>query len=157
MIKLSWTAPVNDPKSPGARSVGRHDLWEILLAKAENPLNYVPAITECRVLERDGDRFLREIVRNGERIVQLVTPEPEKRLLFSHIDDPDVASIANIIDEDEQGELTFTIEVTLAPVGLQKSLAQSEFLHVTDEYFTDTLKSIIGAIRPLAAVAGNER
>jgi hypothetical protein len=154
MIKLSWTALVDDPTDPAGPRTDRQELWRSLLGKAENPLDYVPAITQCRVLERDGEGFLREILRNGERLVQRVTtPEPGRRILFSHVGDPEVASIANVVGEDEQGRLTFTIEVELAPGGVEKCLAESGFLRGTEEYFTGTLAAIVAALRPLAAAA----
>jgi hypothetical protein len=153
MIKMSWTAVVDDLADPHARKADREQVWQSLLAKAENPLGYVPPITECRILERYEDGFLREIIRNGSRLVQRVTPVPTERIVFTHLDDPEVASITNILDEDDQGRLTFTIEIELAPTGESMALAQSEFLRATDEYFTGVLPPIIETLRSLATAA----
>ncbi|NJC70697.1 DUF1857 family protein [Planosporangium thailandense] len=147
---MSWTTPLTDPSSPDATPVDRHRLWRSLLAKAEAPTNYVPAITACRILERYDDGFLREIVRNGERLVQRVRPEPERRILFEHIGDPDVASIANVIGTDASGATTFTIEIVLAAGGAARALQESDFLRTTDEYFADTIEAIVRALRPLS-------
>jgi hypothetical protein len=150
MITLSWTGLVNDGAGP---PVDRHTLWNSLLEKAENPLDYVPAITACEVLERYDDGFLRRIVRDGRTLLQRVVPEPESRIVFHHLDDPDVASITNVVGEDADGALTFTIEVRLASTGAATALGQSPFLLATDEYFTGTLDAILGALRPLAAAS----
>lgn len=148
MITISWTGRVGEPAGPGAAK--RDDVWKLLLVKAEDPVGYVPAITECRILERYDDGFLREIVRNGEIIVQRVSSEPQRRIEFRHVGDPDVAYIANVLGEDEDGFLTFTIEVGLTADGQAKAVSESAFLRATDDYYESTIPPILTALAPLA-------
>ena len=156
MITLSWTSRVDASDSsedPDYLRIDRKKLWHALLGKAEDPVGYVPAITACRIIERYDDGFLREIIRNGEKLVQRVSWEAEERIVFRHVDDPDVSSIANVVKTDSDGRLTFTIEVELTAGRELRSLSESEFLRDTDAYFGPTLVAILDALRPLAATS----
>src|SRR2546422_843363 len=53
MISVSNTVAVNPPGEPVVLT--RDDVWHGLTLKAENALPFVPAITECDVLERTDD------------------------------------------------------------------------------------------------------
>jgi hypothetical protein len=150
MMTMSWTVPLVDPRDSGAPAVHRRHLWESLLAKAEEPTSYVPAITECRMVERYDDGFLREAIRNGEKLVQRVRPEPQHRIVFEHICDPDVASITNIIGTDADGGTTFTIETAFTEEGAARALRDGEFLRSTAEYFTSTIEAIVRVLRTMA-------
>lgn len=150
-MTMSWTVPLVDPNDPGAPVVDRRRLWESLLSKAEEPTGYVPAITECRVVERyDDGGFLREAIRNGEKLVQRVRPEPERRIVFEHIGDPEVASITNIIGTGADGGTTFTIETAFTEAGAARAVRDGEFLRATAEYFTGTIASIVRVLRTMA-------
>jgi hypothetical protein len=150
MMTMSWTVPLVDPGDRAAPPVDRRRLWESLLAKAEEPTGYVPAITQCRVVERYDDGFLREAIRNGEKLVQRVRPEPERRIVFEHIGDPDVASITNIIGTGADGATTFTIETAFTEQGAARALRDGEFLRSTAEYFTGTIEAIVRVLRTMA-------
>jgi hypothetical protein len=154
MMTMSWTVPIEDPLTAGAPPVDRGLLWSSLLAKAESPTGYVPAITQCRIVERYEDGFLREVVRDGKKLVQRVRPEPERRIVFEHIGDPEVASITNIVGTDADGRTTFTIETAFTPAGAERALRDGEFLRATAEYFTTTIAAIVGVLRSMAVPAG---
>ncbi|MGX4653940.1 AtaL-like protein [Micromonospora sp. SCSIO 07396] len=153
MMTMSWTVPIEDALDPAASPIDRGRLWSSLLAKAEAPTGYVPAITQCRIVERYDDGFLREIVRNGEKLVQRVRPEPERRIVFEHMGDPDVASITNIVGTDNAGRTTFTIETAFTAAGSERAARDGEFLRSTAEYFTATIDAIVGVLRTMAAAA----
>ena len=77
MVHASRTIKVNaDPNEP---KLTRSLVWRGLVMKAENPLPFVPVITACRIVERQGDdQFVREIVDKGDTITEVVTLQPQR-------------------------------------------------------------------------------
>lgn len=62
MIKMERLLPVNPP---GTRSkVGRSEVWNGLVLKADNALPFVPQMTYCKVVRARG----REPVRPRDRV-----------------------------------------------------------------------------------------
>ncbi|MBC3840316.1 DUF1857 family protein [Streptacidiphilus sp. 4-A2] len=113
-ITLSWTRVVDTAADEGER-VTREALWEAMLHKAENPVGYVPAITECRVVERYPDGgYLREAHRGKRILRQRVKPDKAAwRITFRSSDTTDFAEIANQVGETGDGRLTLTLLLTL--------------------------------------------
>ncbi len=149
MITLSWTRPVDTASEQGRAATTRGQLWKVLLDKAENPVGYVPAITESRIVERYADGFLREAKR-GERgtLVQRVTPdETNGRITFRHVDGSDLAMIRNEIGEDESGRLTLTLSLTLDTESSAAVLAQNSYLRELDADFSVTLDDMTAVLR----------
>ena len=71
MIKVSKRIPVNEPGQP---ALTRSDVWQGLVMKADNALPFVPAMTHCKVLDRESANvFVREIEFRGERCRERVT------------------------------------------------------------------------------------
>jgi hypothetical protein len=152
MIKISWTLPVDEPGSPDGSRLDRPSLWRALLHKAENPVGYVPAITECAVVERYPDGFLREARRGARRLVQrVVTDEAAGRITFQHLDDDWISEISNEMGTDEDGRLTLTLALTLASGSTATVLAESTFLHSLHEDFAATLEAMTAVLRTVAA------
>jgi hypothetical protein len=150
LIFIRFTLPVPTPSS--AVRLDRHDLWLILRRKAENPVPFIPDITECRVLEHHEDGLVREIVVRGTgRVRERVTFEPERRVVFQQLTDPDLEQIVNEIGEGEDGGLTLTLTIAVSPGGVERSRREAGFLADTERYFGGTLRSIVEAVTALAA------
>ncbi|MFB7668117.1 AtaL-like protein [Kitasatospora sp. NPDC056138] len=147
---ISWDVPVNTGSTRDAARITAVQLWEQLLRKAENPVPYVPAITECTILDRFPGGFTREIVRDGSWVFQRVEIEPGRSIVYHQPGDPDVESIVNQVGRDDNGGPTLTISVHLAPEGIEKVIRESRFLEATDAYFTDALRAVVDEIRATA-------
>ncbi|MEV4439184.1 AtaL-like protein [Streptomyces sp. NPDC049577] len=153
MLTLSWTRRVNEDNEPGSPQVTREQLWRVLVDKAENPVAYVPAITECRVLERYPDGILREAKRGERLLVQRVTYEPEAgRVVFRHTDATDFAMIADEIGVDSEGRLTLTLSLTLAEETTERVMDKDAYLRALDEDFSATVESMTRSLARKAAL-----
>ncbi|MFE0643191.1 SRPBCC family protein [Streptomyces sp. NPDC058877] len=148
MAIYSWTLPVAGPGENPVRP-DADQVWEGLVHKAENPSPYVPAVTDCRVLERHDDGFLREItVRDAERIQERVTFEERERVIFQPVNDPCIEQIVNELGTDASGLPTLTLRITLSAAGVEKAEQTRYFLHETKRYFSDALGFIVeGLVR----------
>ncbi|MDH6123558.1 AtaL-like protein [Kitasatospora sp. GP82] len=144
---ISWDVPVNSGSAQDAARITAFQLWEQLLRKAENPVPYVPAITECTVLERFPGGFNREIIRDGKWVFQRVEIDPGKSIVYHQPGDLEVESIVNQVGRDDHGGPTLTISVNLAPEGIEKVIRESRFLEAADAYFTDALRAVVDEIR----------
>lgn len=139
---------------PLRADLGRRRLWSILLGKVENPVPFIPGIVGCTVLERWPGGLLREIVlRDGRRVHERVSFEPERRITFQVLDDPDLDLIVNEIGEDEDGRLRFTLHVQVSERGVERSRREAGFLADTERYFAGTLRAIVAAVDRVAAGA----
>ncbi|MGK5733296.1 AtaL-like protein [Streptomyces sp. URMC 124] len=151
MITLSWTRKVDAAETgdaTGTSCTTRERLWRALLHKAENPVGYVPAISECRVLERYDDGFLREARRGSQLLVQRVTPDAAAgRITFRHADASDLAVITNQMGEDEDGDLTLTLSITLTDAPSSAVLRENSYLHELDADFAATLDAMTAVLR----------
>jgi hypothetical protein len=114
VIELSKAIPVNEPGMP---HLTRSDVFTGLRMKADNALPFVPAITECDVVDRRSpDDFVRDIRLRGEQLREHVTLEPETRVTFERLSGPVMGTIFNEIEEDAGGNLwlRFSFKLTLA-------------------------------------------
>lgn len=148
MITLSWTRTVDDAGDLDRPPTTRGQLWKALLDKAENPVGYVPAITECRIVERYADGFLRAAKRGSRTLLQRVTPdETNGRITFRHMDATDLAVMRNEIGEDEQGRLTLTLSLTLDEAPSASLLQENGYLKGLDTDFSYTLDTMTAVLR----------
>ncbi|MFI2431555.1 AtaL-like protein [Streptomyces sp. NPDC018693] len=139
MLTLSWTRVVARAGTDPARVRAR--LWQALLHKAEQPLDYVPAITRVRVMERYEDGFLREIHRGDRLFLQRVTPdEPTGTITFRHLNTPDIAAIRNELRETPTGHFTLTLTLTLTD-------AHPTEVSYWKREFSETLDAVAATLR----------
>ncbi|MDH2390969.1 DUF1857 family protein [Streptomyces sp. HNM0663] len=150
MLALSWTTPVVVPGDP---ATARDRLWKAMLRKAEFPVEYVPAITECAILERYADGgFLRRASRGERTLVQRVFPdEAAGRIAFRHEDHTDLAEIYDQIGDDGNGGLTLTLGLRLTPRATERALAESDYLSALNADFDATLADMTGKLIEAAA------
>ncbi len=151
MIKMSWTVAVDGPDTPDSELTDRASLWQALLHKAEEPVEYVPAITESTIVERYPDGFLREAKRGSRRLLQRVVADETAGLItFQHIDDEWISEISNELGTDENGRLTLTLAITLAPGSVATALAESPFLRNLHEDFAATMEAMTSVLITVA-------
>ncbi|MEU3775834.1 SRPBCC family protein [Streptomyces sp. NPDC032472] len=108
MTRTAFTLPVNGADGTAEPRLTREDVWAGLVAKAADPLPYIPAITECTVLSSGPQGLVREIVLGGDRFVEDIVFDTGRRVAFHRSDDRAVWTITNDIDEDERGGLLLT-------------------------------------------------
>ncbi len=116
MIDVSKAVPVNEAGQP---ALTRAKVWQGLTMKANNALPFVPAITQCEVVERRSElQFVREISLRGETMRELITLEPQTRVTFERLSGSVRGTILNEIEEDASGELElrFSYHLTLEGV-----------------------------------------
>jgi hypothetical protein len=86
--------------------LSREQLWQALIWKGEFAHLFVAPISECNVLERFDDGFLREIVaqlpgRAEERIQERLFLDPMRRITFLRLNGEVYGQIVNVIDDGD--------------------------------------------------------
>ncbi len=149
-MHASRTIKVNDdPKEP---RLTRSLVWRGLVMKAENPLPFVPVISNCKVIERRGDGLVREIVDKGDTITEVVTFHPERRVQFERISGRVLGTILNEIVEDDDGELALRFTFTLSVAGVADGSAEEmDFAAKMEEGYLMAVRATLKAMRNLAA------
>lgn len=145
MIKVSRRIPVN---APGQPVLTRSDVWHGLVMKADNALPFVPAMTHCQVLEREGTNvFVREIEFRGERCRERVTLKPQERVTFERLDGSVLGTILNDIEDDAEGlGLRFSFGLQLAGEA-DGSPAEVAYGAVVEKDYLKAVDATLAAIR----------
>ena len=149
MVEASRTIKVNtDPREP---KLTRALVWRGLMMKAENPLPFVPVITACRIVERQGDnRFIREILDKGDAITEVVTFHPQHMVKFERTSGRVLGTILNEIVEAD-GELALKFTFTLTVEGIAPgSAAERDFASQMEEGYLMAVAATLKAMRKLA-------
>jgi hypothetical protein len=149
MIYVTNAVKVNEPGEP---TLTRADVWAGLEAKANNALPFVPAMTECEVVQRRGElEFDREIEFRGQRFVERITLEPETRATFTRLEGEVLGTIANEIEEDEAGELSLRFSFALVLKGVVPGSAEeAEYAEGMKGDYLKAVEATLGAIRRVA-------
>ena len=150
MVQASRTIKVNtDPNEP---KLTRSLVWRGLMMKAENPLPFVPVITACRIVERQGgDRFIREIVDKGDTITEVVTLHPERMVKFERTSGRVLGTILNEIVEDAGGDLALKFTFNLTVEGVEAGSAEErEFAAAMEAGYLMAVAATLKAMRKLA-------
>ena len=111
MYAISSSIEVNPAGE--AISISREQMWKGLVMKAEYAVPFVPAMKECRILERFDDGFLREVHLRGSVMRERIVFTPEVEVYFKRVDPPNGGWITNVISDSNRGLLlTFTFALT---------------------------------------------
>jgi Domain of unknown function (DUF1857) len=149
MVQASRTVRVNtDPKEP---PLTRGLVWRGLMMKAENPLPFVPVISACRIVERQGEnKFVREIVDKGDVITEVVTFFPQRMVKFERTSGRVLGTILNEIIDDG-GDLALKFTFTLTVEGIEPgSAAEREFAANMEQGYLMAVVATLKAMRKLA-------
>ncbi|MFE4515532.1 AtaL-like protein [Kitasatospora sp. NPDC056783] len=150
-ITLSWTRLVNSPDNDPAEAVGRGEVWQAMLHKAEEPVSYVPAITASTIEERYEVGYLRRAERGERVLVQRVTPDEQAgRITFTSDNTTDFAEIVNQLGETPAGELTLTLLLTLTEEASERATREPEYLADITSDFTETADAMTARLRVTA-------
>jgi hypothetical protein len=150
MVQASRTIKVNtDPKAP---KLTRDLVWRGLMMKAENPLPFVPVITACRIVERQGEgRFTRQIVDKGDTITEVVTFHPQRMVQFERVSGRVLGTILNEIVEDSDGDLALRFTFTLSIEGIAPGSGEErEFAGQMEQGYLMAVAATLKAMRKLA-------
>ncbi|WP_420474376.1 SRPBCC family protein [Noviherbaspirillum sp. ST9] len=81
-MKFEHLIEINDPLNPLIDRLSREQLWRGLVLRAETPMDFVPHLDNCSILERDEQTMTREL-RYGDLVVRdKVTLEPLKKVTY---------------------------------------------------------------------------
>lgn len=101
MYTLSYTVPVNPA---GTELVlDRDQVWRGLEMKAENALPFVPGMTKCEVVERDGNMILRDVEFAGTSHREKILLHKPVQVQFERVGEN--GFIQNTISDSENGLL----------------------------------------------------
>jgi hypothetical protein len=156
MIFVSHALPVNVPDEP---RLGRQQVWEGLVLKANNALPFVPAMTYCEVTQRLSDTvFDRDIALSigqgrGQRFTERITLEAPHRVTFTRIAGPVLGTIANEIQSTDDGlVLRFSFALVVAGVAGGSAEEQAYADSMTGDYL-QAVAATLNAMRRLAEAA----
>ncbi len=152
MITIDRSVPVNPPGTTAPLT--RAAVWRGLVLKADNALPFVPQMTHCAVLEREGPhQFVREIEFRGERMRERVVLEPERCVTFTRLSGSVLGTIENRIEEDADGlHLRFTFALELVGAAAD-STAEAEYAARMEGAYRAAVDATLGAIRKMQADA----
>jgi hypothetical protein len=146
MISVSKRVKANPPGEDV--QLTREDIWKGLVAKAENALPFVPAMTYCEVTARTADTIEREIEFRGERFGERITFDPMNEVEFVRTSGSVLGTIRNRIEEDDDGDLALRFSFDLELSGVAPGSQEEKDYETTMK--GDYLKAVdatLGAIR----------
>ncbi|MFE2187852.1 AtaL-like protein [Streptomyces sp. NPDC059455] len=148
-IIISHSALINDSTTENQDGISYDALWETLLRKAEYPVDYVAQISECRIVERYPDGFLREAVFFGKDTVrERVTPRRDQwRIDFEVMDDPRFTAVINELDQDPEGRFRYTVSVVLSERSAKRITEVEGLLAETDAGVLETARQTAETLR----------
>ena len=154
MIEYSTPKIVVNPPGQDLR-LSRDQVWQALLWKAEFPTLFVKPILECTVLETFDDGILREILhRDTEgtmRLQERVFYEPQERMTFLRLNGSVLGRILNLVETDDDGELTLRFAFTLAINGADHGGERDRnYLDEFSEGYVQAVNGLIATAREAA-------
>jgi hypothetical protein len=115
MYAISATFEVNPVGT--TVEISREAMWQGLVSKAEYAVPFVPAMEDCRIIERFDDGFLREIKLRGTVMRERIVFTPDVEVYFERVDPANGGWITNIMSESHTGLLlTFTFALVFPGV-----------------------------------------
>ncbi|HWO68411.1 MAG TPA: AtaL-like protein [Umezawaea sp.] len=117
-LTITHTVLLADPEEERYKGLSPEHIWPTMLEKAADPIDFVPMITESKIVERYSDGFLREVLFFGEdKVLERVRPRQDKyRIYFEVVDHPRLTLIYNELDRDLSGRFTYTLSTTFSDV-----------------------------------------
>jgi len=133
-------------------------LWPALLRKAEEPMPFVPAISDCRVVARGAGWLVRDIVLRGEPVRERVTFEPTRRVHFERMSGAARGTIDNEIEGDDERGLRLRFTFHLAVAGLRHgSDEERAFAAAMGDSYLAAIRATLERARAIALPGGGVR
>ncbi len=128
MIELS-TPPIRANPADQDVHLTREQLYQGLVWKGQYPTLFVAPILDCDILETFDNGFLRQILHrnpdlNTEVLRERVFLDPLKSVTFLRLNGSVLGQIANLIETDDDGELTLRFTFTLALANAEHGSAE---------------------------------
>lgn len=99
-MKFAHLVEINDPLNPLIDPLSREQIWRGLVLRAEMPMDFVPYLDRCTIIEKSASSMSREL-HYGDLVIQdHVTFIPQQKVIY-HV--PQQQGIP-------QSRLTMTIE-----------------------------------------------
>lgn len=131
------------------------DLWHALQVKAEEPMPFVPAISDCAVVERGPDYLIRDIVLRGENVRERVTFLPSRKVHFERLSGAAMGTIDNEIEGDEEHGLRLRFTFCLSVDGLvHGSQEEREFAEMMGGSYLAAIRATLKRAREMTLVGG---
>ncbi|MEV0031936.1 SRPBCC family protein [Nocardia sp. NPDC050793] len=148
MIYVTHRLPVNEAGEP---TLDRSAVWQGLVMKANNALPFVPIMTHCVVTALiDDETFDREIELFGDRYIERISLQPERRVVFTRLSGPVLGTISNDIEEDE-GALFLRFSFALVLESAQSgSPEESAYADETTKHYIAAVGATLNAMRRVA-------
>lgn len=142
-LTITHTMPIGDHDDVESGRLSHARIWTVMQQKAADPLEFVPMITESKVLEHYDDGFLREVVFFGrDRVLERIRPHEQKyRILFEVIDHPRLDLIFNELDVDSEGCFTYTLSTRFSAAFLAEVKNDPEILESRDKLLLETAQA----------------
>lgn len=121
MYTYSSAVEVNPPGA--ALVLSREQLWRGLELKAASPLEFVPGMEFCEIVDRYDNGFLREVVLRGDRLREKITFSAPITVHFQRVGVP--GWITNTISESKFG-LLLTFSFSVAFVGIKEGSVEEQ-------------------------------
>jgi hypothetical protein len=151
MIEVSRTLKVNEGAAP---ELSVEQVWEGLLEKAGNPMQYVKSITECTVTDRFDGGLVRDIIHVGQPVREVVTFYPMSRVHFVRTHGAARGTIDNELGLDAEGNLELTFSFRIVIDGVDDGSAQeAEFAKGMEADYLDAVRTTLAACRDRVATA----
>lgn len=81
-MKFEHLIEINDPLNPLIDRLSREQLWRGLVLRAETPMDFVPYLDNCSILER-GDLSISRELRYGDLTVRdRVSFQPQHKVIY---------------------------------------------------------------------------
>ena len=81
-MKFEHLIEINDPLNPLIERLSRAQLWRGLVLRAETPMDFVPYLDSCHIIER-GEQGLSRELRYGDLVVRdRVTFQPQHKVVY---------------------------------------------------------------------------
>jgi hypothetical protein len=144
---------INDPANPDAPFLSRAQVWRGLWQRVENPQIFLPGLTACAILARDGNSLSRRLEFGDTLIFDRVRYREGEWLCFDVEAETEHAggSLSIALEEHEPGglSLAFTYRTTLELSGAEAGYAE----YVKSAYRESDLETV-RTIRLLASGNG---
>lgn len=150
MITVSRTLPINAGRPAGEPPLTRHQVWQGLVMKAENPVPFVATMDACRIVERTANGLVRDCDSRGETMRERITYYPMEKVEFVRLKSKAMGTILNEIVDDPRDGLSLRFTFSLEPEGIVPGSAEEKaFAEDIGKTYLNAVNTTIATLRQL--------